>query len=159
MNVGEYARSHGYSSTEGSNCGIDYFVGNDGSIIVTEINARWTGGLFPAEILRQLDTGGRDAVPFFDIVSFDKREAYTDFLAAHLVGHYDGEFAMVPMGFGPFPIDLPTDSPTDSPTETDGNPFFYTWQIVLGNLEAFKKIKQAVLGEGVMPTADRITLP
>ena len=68
INVGEYARHHGYSSDIGSNCGIDFFVGDDDSVIVTEINARWTGGLFPAEALKQLNNQNRDAVAFFDLV-------------------------------------------------------------------------------------------
>ena len=146
LTVGEYARSHGYTSPEGSNCGVDFFIGEDDSIIVTEINARWTGGLFPAEILRQLDTGGRDAVPFFDMVLIDKREAYVDFLDRYLIGEYTGKFAMVPMGFGPFPVVL------------DGAEYFYTWQAVIGDLDAFRAAKKEQLGDGAMITADIITL-
>jgi hypothetical protein len=147
IRVGEYARYFGYSSREGSNCGIDFFIGNDGSIIVTEINARWTGGLFPAEILSQVDTGDRDAVPFFDVVRQDRREDYMAFMEAHQVGEYKGEFAMLPIGFAPF----------DVPME-DGD-YFYTWQAVLGNFDAFKRRKRGLLGEGVMPTADIISIP
>jgi len=144
--VGEYARHHGYVTEEGSNLGIDYFVGKDGSVIVTEINARWTGGLFPAEILRQTGTGGRDAVPFFDLVLIEKRDAYVDFIDRYLVGEYEGDFAMVPFGFGCFPINM------------DGQDFFYTWQAVVGDLEAFKQVKRSELGDGAMITADIITL-
>lgn len=53
IKIGEHARSHGYSSPEGLNCGIDYFINYDGGFLVTEINAGWTGGLFPTEIIRQ----------------------------------------------------------------------------------------------------------
>lgn len=144
--VGEYARHHGYVTEEGSNLGIDYFVGKDGSVIVTEINARWTGGLFPAEILRQTGTGGRDAVPFFDLVLIEKRDAYVDFIDRYLVGEYEGDFAMAPFGFGCFPINM------------EGQDFFYTWQAVVGDLDAFKKVKQAELGDGAMITADIISL-
>lgn len=144
--VGEYARQHGYATEEGSNLGIDYFVGKDGSVIVTEINARWTGGLFPAEILRQTGTGGRDAVPFFDLVLIEKRDAYVDFIDRYLVGEYEGDFAMAPFGFGCFPIKM------------KGQDFFYTWQAVVGDLDAFKNVKQAELGDGAMITADIITL-
>lgn len=146
LKVGEYARHHGYVSDEGSNCGIDFFVGKDGGVIITEINARWTGGLFPAEILQQVDTGGRDAVPFFDMVLIEKRDAYMDFIDRYLVGEYEGDFAMVPIGFGCFPIEL------------DGAEYFYTWQAVLGDLEAFKRVKQAELGAGAMITADIIEI-
>ncbi len=146
IRVGEYARDHGYVSDERSNCGVDFFVHKDGSIVVTEINARWTGGLFPAEILSQVDTGGRDAVPFFDVALIDKREAYVDFLDRYLASEYQGDFAIMPIGFGCFEVPM------------DGQDFFYTWQVVLGDLEAFKAVKRDELGEGVMPTADIITL-
>ncbi len=145
IKVGEYARHHGYSSAIGSNCGVDFFLGKDGSVIVTEINARWTGGLFPAEMLKLIGER-RDAVPFFDTVLIDKREAYLDFIERYLVGTYEGEFAIVPLGFGCYPVKI------------EGQDFFYTWQIVVGNLDAFKQVKQAELGDGALPTADIITL-
>jgi|TARA_B100000315_G_C14574063_1_gene587064 hypothetical protein len=145
LNVGQYARQHGYSSELGSNCGIDFFVGKDESLIVTEINARWTGGLFPAEVLSQIDTGGQDAVAFFDIVPSEQRDNYVDFLDQHLIGEFKGDFAMVPLGIGCF----------DVPME-DGV-FHYIWQAVLGDFEAFKETKKR-LGAGVMPTADMIKI-
>ncbi len=145
IKVGEYARHHGYVSDEGSNCGVDFFIGGDGSLIVTEINARWTGGLFPAEILSRIGDA-RDAVPFFDMVLIEKREAYLDFVDRHLVGEYEGAFAIVPIGFGCFPVPM------------DGQDYFYTWQAVLGDLEAFKAVKQRELGEGALITADIIKL-
>lgn len=143
LTVGKYARHHGYVSDIGSNCGIDFFIGQDGSIVVTEINARWTGGLFPAEMLKQIETGGRDAVAFFDVVDVSGRDAYVDFVEQHLVGTHDGPFTMAPLGIGCFEV----------PMET--GPAYYTWQIVLGDFEAFKAAKQ-VLGEGMLPTADLI---
>lgn len=145
VKVGEYARHHGYTSDIGSNCGVDFFIGNDGSVIVTEINARWTGGLFPAEILKQLGET-RDAVPFFDMVLIDKREQYLAFVERYLVGRYRGDFAVIPLGFACFPLTI------------DGADFFYTWQTVVGDLEAFKAAKREELGEGALPTADLITL-
>lgn len=145
IRVGEYARSHGYVSDLGSNCGIDFFVGHDGSIIVTEINARWTGGLFPAEILRQIQTGGRDAIAFFDVVRRERRDDYVDFVDRHLVGEYEGDYAMVPLGIGCFEVPI------------EGELYYYTWQVVLGDFEAFKRAK-SVLGDGVMPTADGIVV-
>ena len=144
LHVGEYARQQGYVTTEGSNCGIDFFIGKDGSVMVTEINARWTGGLFPAQILTQINTGGRDAVPFFDMVLIEEKEAYVDFVARYLVGEHEGDFAMVPIGFGCFPVPL------------DGKDYFYTWQMVIGDFEAFKQAKKKELAPGVMITADII---
>ena len=143
MNVGRYARHHGYVSSEGSNCGIDFFIGKNGEISVTEINARWTGGLFPAEILSQIGNK-RDAVPFFDVVPIEKKDAYTQFVDKHLVGEFDGDFAVLPIGFGCFPIPI------------EGNDHFYTWQAAIGDLSAFKQAKNKELGADVMPTANII---
>ena len=144
LKVGEYARHYGYVSREGSNCGIDFFIGTNGNIIVTEINARWTGGLFPAEILSQIDTRGRDAVPFFDMVRITEKESYIDFIDRYLVGKYEGDFAMAPIGFGCFPVPL------------EGQVYFYSWQMVIGDFESFRKVKQRELADGVMITADII---
>ena len=144
IKVGEYARHHGYVSKEGSNCGIDFFIGQDGSLVVTEINARWTGGLFPAQILSQIDVNGRDAVPFFDMVLLKEREAYVDFIERHLTGESEGEFTMVPIGFGCFPVPI------------DGQDYFYSWQMVIGDFDAFKRTKNQELPAGVMITADII---
>lgn len=144
LQVGEYARHHGYVTDEGSNCGIDFFIGKDGSLIVTEINARWTGGLFPAQVLSQIDVQGRDAVPFFDMVLIDEREAYVDFIERHLVGEYEGPFAMVPLGFGCFPVAV------------EGQEYFYSWQIVVGDFDVFKQAKKKELSASVMITADII---
>ena len=145
IRVGEYARHHGYTSDIGNNCGIDFFVGQDGSVIVTEINARWTGGLFPAEVLKQLKDETRDAVAFFDLVAQDKRDNYLDFVEQHLAGEYRGEFAMVPLGMGCFEVPM-----------EDGI-FYYSWQLVTGDFDAFKTAK-AFLGPTVMPTAELIRL-
>ena len=145
INVGRYARHHGYFSAEGSNCGIDFFIGKNGEISVTEINARWTGGLFPAEILSQIDNK-RDAVPFFDVVPIEKKDAYTNFIDKHLVGEFDGDFAVLPIGFGCFPIPI------------EGTDHFYTWQAAIGDLSAFKEAKNKELGNDVMPTANIIEI-
>lgn len=145
LHVGEYARHHGYTSDLGSNCGIDFFIGKDGSIVVTEINARWTGGLFPAEVLKKL-AESRDAVAFFDVVPVRLREAYVDFVDRYLVGSYEGDFAVVPLGFGCFPVTMHDEA------------YFYTWQAVVGDFEAFKQVKNEQLGERALRTADLITL-
>ena len=145
IKVGEYARHHGYVSPEGSNCGIDFFIGKNGEISITEINARWTGGLFPAEILAQINNK-RDAIPFFDIVPIEKKDLYVDFLDKYLVGEFEGEFAVLPIGFGCFPVPI------------EGRDHFYTWQAAIGDLDAFKQKKNSELGNDVMPTADKIEL-
>ena len=64
LRVGEFVRSEGYTAPEGLNCGLDFFVPKSGadSVIVTEINARFTGGLMPAEVVRRLNLSERDTV-------------------------------------------------------------------------------------------------
>ena len=73
IRVGEYARSHGFSAPQGLNLGVDYFVRNAAAnaalpeLLITEINARWTGGLFPAELVRRLGVGDADVLAFIDL--------------------------------------------------------------------------------------------
>ena len=124
---------------------LDFFIGKNGEISVTEINARWTGGLFPAEILAQINNK-RDAIPFFDIVPIEKKDIYVDFLDKYLVGEFEGDFAVLPIGFGCFPVPV------------EGRDYFYTWQAAIGDLNAFKERKNSELGNDVMPTADKIEL-
>ena len=145
IRVGEYARTHGYSAPEGLNLGIDYFVSND-DIIITEINARWTGGLFPAQVIKEIGLEGQDCVAFIDQVPVNRLKDYQDFTRAHLKGASTASFQSVPFGFGPFPV----------PGE-DGD-FIFVWQIVEGDFEAFKRAKNENLGPDVLPTADRISL-
>ena len=84
LRVGEYARHHGIGAPEGNNCGIDYFVGPDGEIIVTEINVRWTGGLFPTQALKMIKPEGVEAVVCFDLVPTTEIGTYFDFVEGHL---------------------------------------------------------------------------
>ncbi|MCC5873904.1 MAG: hypothetical protein JJU22_15990, partial [Gammaproteobacteria bacterium] len=68
IRIGEYVRSKGYSAAEGLNCGIDFFVRGD-DIMIIEINARWTGGLMPAEMVSRLGIGDGDTVVAFDSIA------------------------------------------------------------------------------------------
>jgi hypothetical protein len=148
LKVGEYARAQGYTTPEGSNCGIDYFIDGD-EVVVTEINARWTGGLFPVQFLKQLSWTG-DAVAFIDMAHQDDLDQVLSFIDAH---RFDpahppagaGQFGFVPMGFSPYP------------TELNGEPYVFVWQIVLGDFEAFKAARRAEVSERVFITADRIS--
>lgn len=142
LKVGAYARSHGYCAPEGLNLGVDYFVRGD-EILVTEINARWTGGLFPAVMLKRLGATDTDAIPFFDMVMEEKLPLLRDFIAAHLYRGEGAPFAIIPLGFSPFVGD-------------DG--FVNTWQMVTGDFEAFKTAKVAAMGEGALVAADSISL-
>ena len=143
LSVGDYARQQGHVQEEGTNCGIDYFVDGD-DIVVTEINARWTGGLFPAEFLRQLDYDG-PAIAFFDTVPLAEKEALQAFQRQSLPGVGDDlGFALVPMGFCPFPIGEP------------GQEIFVSWQLVLGDFQAFIDARDAQLSGSAFPTASEI---
>ena len=145
LNVGAYVRRLGYSAPEGLNCGIDYFTKGD-DIRIIETNARWTGGLFPAWMRKRLKLGNRPTVSFFDSIAVDRLAAYQAFAEAHL--HRPGEqpFAAVPLGFSPYTFAL------------EGRERLFVWQMVIGDLEAFKQAKHTALGPGELATADKITL-
>ena len=142
MQVGAYARDHGHVAEEGINCGIDYFVSGD-QVIVTEINARWTGGLFPAEYLRRLGIT-RPAVAFFDMVPVGQIDAVGAFQREHLFPAAGDAFAYVPMGFTPFAMEI------------EGAERYFVWQIVVGDFAAFVEAKRRALPEDAFPTAELI---
>ena len=142
MQVGAYARDHGHVAEEGINCGIDYFVSGD-EVIVTEINARWTGGLFPAEFLRRLAIT-QPAVAFFDMVPVAQSEAVQTFQREHLFPAAGDAFAYVPMGFTPFAMEI------------EGSERYFVWQIVVGDFAAFVEAKRQALPEDSFPTAELI---
>jgi len=147
LKVGEYARELGYSSPEGFNCGLDFFIkGKD--ILITEINARYTGGLFPAEMLKRIgqDKSTEGAVAFFDQVSEDKLEDYLDFVDRHLFSHSLHDFSIAPMGFSPYTI------------EVEGVNKVNVWQVVVGNFEQFKEIKEKELEPSEMQACRMISL-
>ena len=143
LTVGEYARAQGHVQDEGTNCGIDYFIDGD-DVIVTEINARWTGGLFPAEFLRQLAYDG-PAIAFFDTVPVAERDRLCEFQRLTLHGADNRlPFSMVPMGFSPFPLGEP------------GQEIFICWQLVLGDFQAFVGARDGHLSGQAFPTATAI---
>ena len=143
MKVGEYARSHGHVSEEGVNCGVDYFIDGD-EVIVTEINARWTGGLFPAEFLRKL-YAKKPAIAFFDMVPIDQIPLLQSFQSDHLyTADEKNSFGYIPMGFCPFNVDI------------DGRSNAFFWQIVTGDFESFVSARKKTLPDGAFPTADLI---
>ena len=147
IRVGEYARTHGYSSEEGSNCGIDYFVGPNGEVTVTEINARWTGGLFPTQILERINHNNQDAVMWIDLAAVDQLPKFLDFIEAHLPSKTESDFAALSFGFSPFPQDM------------NGHPHIYVWMVVLGDFSAFVEAKRRFLGAQALPTSELIRIP
>lgn len=151
LKVGAYARAQGHTAPEGFNCGVDYFIADDGGsndspgeFIVTEINARWTGGLFPAEMIRRVEAEQETCVAFIDLVSAEKFDAYLNFVDRYLYKTGAAPFAMIPLGFSPVPQQMP-----------DGDAY-YTWQVVAGDFEAFKQARRAELGDGALMTAEAI---
>lgn len=146
LEVGRYVQQHGYGAERDINCGVDFFVGDDGRMLITEINARWTGGLFPSEVLRKLALVGQPATVFFDLVPTARLEDYLAFEERYLLGQRHGAFHTLPLGFSPFVTDI------------DGAPRFFVWQLVVGDFHAFAARKQGELGTAVLPTADRIPL-
>ena len=145
LQVGEYIKKLGYSAPQGLNCGIDYFVCGD-DIRIIETNARWTGGLFPAWMRKRLKLGNRPTVSFFDAVTVDRLADYRAFTDAHLYAPDKTPFAAVPLGFSPYTF------------EVAGHEYMFVWQMVIGDLDAFKVAKQDALGPGELPTADKIVL-
>jgi hypothetical protein len=147
LKVGDYARSHGLGAPEGNNCGIDFFVGPSGEIIVTEINVRWTGGLFPTQAVQRIRPQGVNAVVCFDICPLTEIDAYLNFVEAHRPGPDEGDFSCLSLGFAPFEQDI------------GGSPHIYVWHLVIGDFTAFHADKCVRLAKGVLPTTDLIRLP
>ena len=145
LRVGEYVRDLGYSAPEGFNCGIDFFVHGD-DISVIEINARWTGGLFPARLIERLGVGSEPCVAFIDVLSKSELPQYLDYISANVAAdnQADKGFRFVPMGFSPFVQVM------------DDRERIYVWQVVVGDFERFKAHKNRVLGKQELPTADLI---
>ncbi len=146
LQVGAYAREHGYRSDTGFNLGIDYFVdtrpaSDEPRLIITEINARWTGGLFPAELVRRLGISNRQVVAFIDMCPPEHFSAYMDFVDKHLHGYGSAGFGIAPMGFAPYVSEL------------DGTEQIFVWQIVVDDFEAFKTAKLRELPDTALPTA------
>jgi len=149
LQVGEYVRCKGFVAPEGLNCGIDFFVGDDAGsepIVIIEINARWTGGLMPAELVRRLGAGSPGAVAVVDTVSVSRFADYLAFLEGHL---YDraSPFSMAPVGFSPF-----------GPA-VDGDQRVYVWHLVFGDLAAFREAKDLVLGPEQLAATSSVVLP
>jgi len=152
LRVGEYSRAHGYSHEFGLNLGIDYFVRRESSnstlpeLVITEINARWTGGLFPAELVRRLDIKHLPVVAFIDMCPVDAFKDYQTFVEDHLYQpQAPTDFSIAPMGFSPYPV------------QNNAEDCLFIWQIVIGDFAAFHQAIRDALAPDVMPTAMSIS--
>ena len=145
IRIGEYARQQGYTSPEGYNCGVDYFISDD-DFKATEINARWTGGLFPAEMIRLVGAEAHSCIAFVDLVCEDKFDSYLSFVERHLFKKENTDFSMIPLGASAIPQLI------------EGVEHFFAWQIVVGDFEAFKTRRAAELGDGALIRAESISV-
>ncbi len=145
IKVGEYARSFGFGTEVGDNLGLDYFIGKDGEVIVTEINPRWTAGLFPTQALRRIDRQGRDAVPYFELLKLDQVRQFQDFASERPPGN-SGDFAVMPLGFSPVE------------REMDGVARVFYWLVVVGDFAAFRTAAKNLLGDDALPNGDMVPL-
>ncbi len=146
LKVGAYARKFGFGTKTGDCLGIDYFIGPDGEVLVTEINPRWTAGLFPTQALRRVNKARKDAVPYFELVRLADYQKFQDFCAANLPNNTDGPFSVMPLGFSPYERDV------------GGEPRVFTWVIVIGDYPAYRKAALEVLGEGGLPNGMLVPL-
>ena len=144
VNVGKYAQSFGFGTAEGSNMGIDYFIGKDGSIIVTEINPRWTAGLLPSEVLKRIGTTDQHTIAYFDMIKLDDYEQYLSYVEQHLPGARDESFDVIPIGFSPFPLDM------------EGIDMCYVWLVVRGDFVAYREDVQSQFTAGNFPVSAQI---
>ena len=145
IKVGEYARSFGFGSADGNNFGIDFFIGPEGEIIVTEINPRWTAGLFSSELLKRLQVT-RDAVAYYDLVAKNRCQEYLDYVESRLPGRGSEAFEIIPLGFMPFDVDM------------EGEAFVSVWSIVIGDFAAYRCEAKQRFGPGAFPNADKVPL-
>jgi predicted ATP-grasp superfamily ATP-dependent carboligase len=105
--IANYVRSAGYSSEQGFICGIDLFLDEDDYTII-EVNARWTGGLPAALLLKKLNIDKQTIATFvFEIISPDRFSAYKTFCEDNL---YQGRdclngnecFKIMPVSFAAY---------------------------------------------------------
>lgn len=146
LNVGRYAQQFGFGTSVGDNLGIDYFIGPDGEVLVTEINPRWTAGLFPSEALRRLNGRSSDAIAYFELIRLEQYDAFLDFVAEHPPTADKAGFGLIHLGFSPYAF------------ETEGASSVYCWLVVLGSFPAYREAAGNLLGPDRLPNGARIPI-
>ena len=76
----------------------------------------------------------------------DRLADYRAFTDAHLYAPGKTPFSAVPLGSSPYTF------------EVAGHEYLFVWQMVIGDLDAFKAAKQDALGPGELATAGKIVL-
>jgi hypothetical protein len=146
INVGEYARSFGFGTPEGSNMGIDYFIREDGDIIITEINPRWTAGLLPSEVLKRLGKTDQHTIGYFDLIRVADYEQYLDYVEQRLPGMREASFDVMPLGFSPFPLEMERET------------MCYVWLVVRGDFKTYREEVTSQFSPGNFPVVGQIPL-
>ena len=93
-----------------------------------------------------MDNSTKGAVAFFDMVSLVHLEEYLNFVDRHLFSVSKNDFSIAPMGFSPYTLDI------------EGETKINVWQVVTGNFEKFKEIKNRELSKSEMQACDLISL-
>ena len=73
-------------------------------------------------------------------------DVYLDFIDKHLYSRSLENFAVIPIGASAIPQIV------------DGQEFFFCWQTITGDFEAFKIARRERLGDGVLMRAETITI-
>lgn len=145
----EDVREHGYYSDEGYICGIDFFRAKEElqTQLVTDINARWTGGLPVAVLIRKLGLENHIVYSHLDEVLEEEWPRYKKLVEEHLLpaqGIRDslaGEFEIFPVSF--------------SPKVEQGK--FYVWLMITGDYAAFVEKKSGRLSRESLPLSETVS--
>jgi hypothetical protein len=137
-------QSLGYHSTAGFVCGIDYFQSKNDHVI-TEVNARWTGGLPVQILLARLGLANQLVYSHLDQLSAIHLEKYRRFVEKHLYMPntsmpQEGRFKILPIAF--------------SPQFTDGST--YIWIAVAGDYGAFHQAKEQGIASDALPLSTEV---
>ncbi len=143
-------RARGYCSEDGYICGVDFFSPNNdpNTQLITDINARWTGGLPVALLIKKLGLEHRTVYSHLDEILEGDLPRYRKLIEAHLLSEQrvdespSKQFELFPVSF--------------SPQIENGK--FYVWLIVTGNYTAFVETKQQYLSQDSLPFAETVAM-
>lgn len=143
LKVADYVHSVGYTNPHGLNCGIDFFI-HDDELLVTEINARWTGGMLASQVVKKLKLQSTDLYAFIDHIVISDMEKYMGFVEANIYDASEKSFAVIPIGFSPYVQNI------------EEQERILIWMSVVGDFAAFIAAKDDALGANEIITANKI---
>ena len=82
----------------------------------------------------------------FGSIRCKSRGSYQSFVDRHFFSVSKNDFSIAPMGFSPYTLDI------------EGETKINVWQVVTGNFEKFKEIKNRELSKSEMQACDLISL-